>query len=181
MYAIFFNTCIVAVTSFWYTDNMHTRITKLGLLFAIASYTFFAFSPLAAHVGMAVAPAGSVSSIQAQDHASHTMGTQEAHAEHTALQQESEHTGHGSHTIDCVGLLCTAAPVINWDCLQHCLQAATHNTPVSIEVMTFLQLFVVIAASVVIVLLIAPRKNSSPPQWHWYRPLYLFNTVRLLE
>lgn len=124
---------------------------KIVLFCGVAFYALLGFSPVAPHVM--------------------TAEMMESHTEILAME------GHDMAMSDCGDTTCVQAAAD--DCLEHCLQAAAAQTTDK-GIFITLSLFIALAAAIVVIVPIL-EKSFVLRLETWFRPLYLFNTVRLLE
>lgn len=125
--------------------------SKVILSIGILAYALFGFSPIAPHIM--------------------TADMMDSHTEMMAME------GHTMAMGDCTDTACVQAAAD--DCLEHCLQAAAAQTTDKTILIT-VSLFIALIAAIIA---IAPaiEKTIALRSRYWFRPLYLFNTVRLLE
>ena len=130
---------------------MSNQIQKIALVLGVALYALFGFSPIAPHIM--------------------TADMMDSHTGMMAME------GHTMAMGDCADTACVQAAAD--DCLEHCLQAAAAQTTDKIVLIT-VSFFIAIVAATLAFLPVLKRIFTFKRR-HWFRPLYLFNTVRLLE
>lgn len=132
---------------------MHTAVQKICMLLAVAIHLFFGFS--SAHALSASA--------------TNTHSTSMASAHHSEMQHEA--VGDCSDTTVC-------SQTATADCLEHCLESAAVSTEQAILITFSVVLFILTALVVRTSLL---KRRTVFHRRDWFRPLYHFETVRLLE
>lgn len=130
---------------------MVNNLYNILLFTGIIFYAFFGFSPITPHIM--------------------TADMMDSHTEMMAME------GHTMAMGDCTDTACVQAAAD--DCLEHCLQAAAAQTTDKTILIT-VSFFIAIVAAIIAIIPVLERVFTFRRR-HWFRPLYLFNTVRLLE
>lgn len=84
-----------------------------------------------------------------------------------------------SHHDSCHDSQCISSTAADWDCITHCISATTSNKENSIISPIAIALALFITAIVIIYIRTEPELLQH--RRILFRPLYLFNTVHLLE
>lgn len=179
---------------------MLKQLQKVVIGIGILAYAFLGFSPFAsathammdmgaADSAMSAYPAAGIHAAEAAHVVSKQAGahTGYTHTTHAATEEAVAHAGyaHTTHTAtssaDCADTCIDSTAAASIDCLEHCLaQAAETDAPLAAIVLISFVVAAAVTTTVQLFSFVVVRIRKDRYIWR-FRPLYIFNTVRLLE